>query len=173
MSEKTPKLSPLQSLEIPVEILLIFMENDLEYFSSMDMDKILRARNIELQSKRIYQILNAFEKSGKLISESRPNSSDTGKPAKPIKYYLFNYKLAEKLLPTARYTVEDLTRILEEHQNGGAQAPAEEIPPAAPVEAAPATTGTNGQTPKSSSANILDEYEIIVKRIQSNIDGRG
>lgn len=173
MSEKKVKAksSPLQSLEIPVEILLIFMENDLEYLCEKDLDKILRARKIELQPKRIYQILNAFEKSQKLIVESRPNSSKSNKPTKPIKFYRLNYELAAKLLPTARYTVEDLKRILEGGTAGGAQASIEEIQTAEPVEAAPAETSTNGETPKTSNAKTLDEYEIIIKRIQTRIDG--
>lgn len=117
------KSKPLQSFELPIEIFLIFLKNELEYLCERDIQKIVKAElKIELSHQRIYQILKGLTESGKLISEKKENQ---GKSPKPVFYYRLNLKLAESLLPKSRISLEVLASYY--NNNGESTVPVDNL----------------------------------------------
>ncbi len=76
---------PLSSHEIPVEIILIFIVNNREEFTVVDIIHLVEHRyKIELTYNRVKQILNSFVQRGRLSKEVK-----TGKKNKQTTFYTF------------------------------------------------------------------------------------
>lgn len=79
------EIRTMTSREIPVEIFVLFLTSNLKEFTVTDVQKqFLGKYNIELQEKRIREILQDFVGSGKICFTVKKNDRN-----KATRYYKF------------------------------------------------------------------------------------
>ena len=79
------EIKTMTSREIPVEIFVLFLTNNLKEFTVTDLQREFDARyKIFLQEKRINQILTDFVESGKISFHIKKNGRN-----KDTRYYKF------------------------------------------------------------------------------------
>jgi len=89
-------MSTTPQLEEPVEILAIFLRNDLTQFSSADIiEEYLKLTKVTLGTKRVNSILLALTTSEKLVMQ---NVASEEASTKSTRYYRLNLKFAQTLL---------------------------------------------------------------------------
>jgi len=85
-------MAPIQALEIPVEVFIIFLENDRYYFSVRNLvDTLNKKFNETIQAARVRQICEALTARQRIVKKQLTPEGTT----KPTNHYSINHDIPE------------------------------------------------------------------------------
>jgi len=85
-------MTPIQSFQIPVEIFVVFLENEKsEYCASQIRDLLNEKWKLSLYTQRVNQILTGLNDTGRLLRETRPRGNGHNSMTH---FYRLNLKIA-------------------------------------------------------------------------------